>query len=182
MFVASKCVFASILNNDNVLKQQTLSAALVRIQRLQLELGLAKYGSLSMVQSKHATLRIVKEHAAQLRELTVTFTTCSQGLLRHPIEDEPIILLSRFRGLTSFKLVVKNVREDDQQSMRRQNEKEAEFTRAVPFIEDVLEKFVKLANMDDTTGLEKLEKEMATNEKKFVSGLKHMVNFMFATS
>jgi hypothetical protein len=179
MFVISKYVFGSILEGNVLHKQKGLSAPLARIRRLQLDLGLAKYGSLPMVQSKHATLRSVKEHAADLQELCVTFTTCLQGLLRNPIDDKSLVLLSRFRGLTSFKLVVKNARDTDQQSERRVNEKQDEFTRAVPYIEDILEKFVSLTDMDDTTGLDELEKQML-KDTRFVSGLKKKVKAMLA--
>jgi hypothetical protein len=108
MFVIPKYVFGNVLQGNVVHKQKALGATLARIQRLQLDLG---YGSLPMVQSKHATLRSVKEHAADLQELCVTFTTCLQGLLHSPIDDESLVLLSRFRGLKSFKLVVKNARD-----------------------------------------------------------------------
>lgn len=180
MFVISKYVFGSVLQGNVLHKQKALSAPLAHIRRLQLDLGLAKYGSLPMVQSKHATLRSVKEHAADLQELCVTFTTCLQGLLRNPIDDETLVLLSRFRGLKSFKLVIKNARDTDQQSISRANEKQDEFTRAVPYIEDILEKFVSLTDMNDTTGLDELEKQMLKKETRFVSGLKQKVKAMLA--
>jgi hypothetical protein len=180
MFVISKYIFGSTLQGNVLHKQKALSAPLARIRRLQLDLGLAKYGSLPMVQSKHAMLRCVKEHAVDLQELCVTFTTCLQGLFRNPIDDESLVLLSRFRGLKSFKLVVKNARDIDQQSRRRANENQDEFTRAVPYIEDILEKFVSLTDMDDTTGLDELEKQMLKKDTRFVSGLKQKVKAMLA--
>jgi hypothetical protein len=180
IFVASKCVFASFLNNDNLLKQQTLSAALSRIRNLQVDLGHGKYGSMSMVQSKHATLRVIKEHATELRELCVTFTTCLQGLNQNPIDDESIRLLSRFRGLKGFKLAIKNARETYRGSMYSQNENEAAFLRAVPYMEDIFEKFVRLRDMDDMTGLDKLEVAMVKKETRFISGLKQKVKAMLA--
>jgi hypothetical protein len=141
MFVTLKYVFGSVLQGNVLHKQKALSAPLAHIQRLQLDLRLAKYESLPMIQSKHATLRSVKEHAADFQELCVTFTTYLQGLLRNPIDDESLVLLSRLRGLKSFKLVVKNARDTDQQGGSRVNEKQDEFLRAVPYIEDILEKF-----------------------------------------
>jgi hypothetical protein len=173
-------MFGSILSDKSFLKQQTLSAALSRIQNLQLDLGLAKYGSITMVQSKHATLRVVKKHATDLRELCVTFTTCLQGLNQDPIDSESICLLSRFRGLTGFKLVIKNARDTDKESRLSNNENEAAFLRAVPYIEDIFGKFVKLRDMDDITGLDKLEIAMVEKEAKFVSGLKKKVKMMLA--
>jgi hypothetical protein len=180
MFVASKYVFGSILSDDSLLNQHALRAALLRIQRLQLDLGLAKYGSNTMVQAKHATLRTVKEHATDLRELCVTFTTCLQGLNQDPIDCESICILSRFRGLTGFKLVIKNARDSDKKGMLRHNENETAFLRAVPYIEDIFAKFVKLRDMDDITGLDKLEIAMVEKEAKFVSGLKKKVKAMLA--
>jgi hypothetical protein len=93
-------------------------------------------------------------------------------LLRNPIDNESLVLPSRFRGLKSFKLVAKNARDTDQQSGSRVNEKQDEFLRAVPYIEDILEKFVGLTDMNDSAGLDELEKQVLKKETRFMSGLK----------
>jgi hypothetical protein len=175
MFVISECVFAKHLK-----KQQTLSAALARIQYLQLNLGRAKYGSDPMIQSKHATLRIVKEHFTELRELCVTFTTLLQELKPDLIDDKSIRLIGRFRALTAFKLVVTHGWVVDQESYRRQNGKALEPARAVRHIEDIFKKFVKLEDLDDTTGLDELEQEMARDDSKFAIGMKQKVKARLA--
>ena len=68
----------------------------------------------------------------------------------------------------------------DQQNESRVNEKQDEFPRAVPYIEDTFKKFVSLMDMNDTTGLDGLEKQMLKKETRFVSGLKQKVKVMLA--
>lgn len=169
MFIIPECVFAKHLE-----KQQTLSAALARIQCLQLDLGKARYGSHLMIQSKHATLRTVKEHFTELRELCVTFTMLLRG---QKLDDESIRLIGRFRGLTAFKLVGWTM---GQESYRRRNGKALEPVRAVQHIEDIFKKFVKLEDLDDTTGLDELEQEMARDDSKFAIGMKQKVRARLA--
>jgi hypothetical protein len=71
-------------------------------------------------------------------------------------------------------LIVKNARNADQQGKIRVNEKQDEFTRAVLYIEGILEKFVRLTDMDDTTGMNKREKQML-KETRCVNGAKQKV-------
>ena len=180
-FVIHKAVFATVLSADVIVRQHALSNPLARIRRLQLDLGFAFGGTIMQVQSKHATLRAVQQTAIRLKELSVVFTTHFRGTGRYHLDSTTIRLLSVFRGLDKFNLVLQNARDTVQNSdIKLIVEDELEFMRAVPFIERIFEKFVKLRDMADTTGLNVVEKAMAKSASKFEKELKKQVKVMLA--
>ena len=101
-------------------------------------------------------------------------------MLRYPIDDETISNLSRFRGLTKFTLTVGSAMTPKDGDTARWKEKQEEFTKAVPLIGDILGDFVLLRNLNDMTGLDKMEMKMATDGEKFVMELKKKVRLMLA--
>ena len=180
-FVIHKAVFATVLAADVVVRQHALSNPLARIRRLQLDLGFAFGGTIMHVQSKHATLRAVQQTAIHLKELSVVFTTHFRGTGRCHLDSTTIGLLSVFRGLDKFNLVLQNARDTVQNSdVKLVIEDEIEFMRAVPFTEKVFQKFVKLRDMADTTGLNAVEKAMAKSPSRFEKELKKQVKVMLA--